>query len=54
MAWLLIIVINNIPTTIPFADKPACQQAAVSIKNTFKDKYSNHICISSSYSGSIR
>jgi hypothetical protein len=54
MAWLLIIIINNIPTTIPFADKPACQQAAESIKSKFKEQYTNHICISSSYSGSIR
>lgn len=45
-AWLLIILLNNVPTVIPFTDKKACESAGTSISTKFKKKYSGHVCIS--------
>jgi len=49
MTWLLIIIINTVPVTIPFTDEPSCQKTAQSIKTQFKMKKANHICVSSIY-----
>lgn len=44
--WILLVVLNNVPTTIPFPERAACESAATSISKKFKKRYGGHLCLS--------